>query len=154
MQAIGPDHDVAPLGVDAGAARPIDETGDDAGVVLLEPSKGVAGDDVLPAEPRGSAQTCWPCLLKKRSASIGAATRARCSSSPSSASSRTALGCRLMPKPSASIRGAASKTLAAMPAAWRLNAAVSPPMPPPTMTTRIAARLCLMSMEGLCPAWL
>src|SRR5262245_58447945 len=40
-----------------------------------------------------------------------------------------------MPTPSGWISGAASKTTQEMPAWWQLSASVSPPMPPPTIST-------------------
>src|SRR5215470_2122422 len=73
-------------------------------------------------------------------------------------SSRAALGCRLMPKPRAFISTADSQTRTSMPAACRLSAAVSPPMPAPTivtcMTVSLKIRLSIAACttpHGVCP---
>src|SRR6516165_8526063 len=63
------------------------------------------------------------------------ACRASVSARPSSVSSRMPCGSRLMPTPSGWISGAVSNTRADTPAWCRLSAKVSPPTPPPTIST-------------------
>src|SRR5215207_6322925 len=60
---------------------------------------------------------------------------ASASARPSAVSSAMAAGWMLMPTPSGRIRAADYSTTAPMPRACRARAAVSPPMPPPAMTT-------------------
>src|SRR4026209_1787443 len=47
-----------------------------------------------------------------------------------------------MPTPSAWMRSTLSKTLTGMPARFRLNAVVNPPIPPPAMMTSCTVSVC------------
>src|SRR5258708_313715 len=85
--------------------------------------------------PRGSLQIGLPCLEKYASSLVRTAAASRASCRPSSISSRTACGSTLMPTPSGFSSETLSNTLAGTPIWCRLSASVSPPMPPPAMST-------------------
>src|SRR6478609_5129290 len=85
--------------------------------------------------PRGSLQIGLPCLEKYASSLVRTPAASRRSSRPSSINSRTACGSTLMPTPSGFSSDTLSNTLAGMPICCRLSASVSPPMPPPAMST-------------------
>ena len=64
---------------------------------------------------------------------------------PRSYSSRTALGCRLMPTPSGCSSATDSKTMQGTPSWCRVSAAAMPPMPPPAMSTGRVSLVCVVS---------
>src|SRR5271163_2257869 len=87
--------------------------------------------------PRGSLQIGLPCLEKYASSRVRTPEASSFSRRPSSINSRTACGSTLIPTPSGFSSDTLSKTLAEMPIWCRLSAKVSPPMPPPAISTVI-----------------
>src|SRR5216684_4052104 len=85
--------------------------------------------------PRGSLQIGLPCFEKYASSRVRTADASIASCKPSSINSRTACGSTLMPTPSGFNSDTLSNTFAGTPIWCRLSASVSPPMPPPAMST-------------------
>src|SRR3569833_2071845 len=77
----------------------------------------------------------FPCRSMRSISRAGIPVAANASARPSSVSSRTACGCRLMPTPSGSRARTASTTSTSAPAACRLSADVRPALPAPTTRT-------------------
>src|SRR5207248_6207582 len=80
----------------------------------------------------------------------GIPVAASSSANPNATGSRVACGRMLMPTPSAVSSRAASTTRTPMPAACRLNAAASPPIPAPTTKTS-TTKLPVRSKAGSLP---
>jgi hypothetical protein len=85
--------------------------------------------------PDAKPQIRLPCRSKCTCSAVGIPVAASASPRPSSVSSRTACGIRLMPTPSGRSVTAASMTSTSIPAACSESAAVSPPMPAPATIT-------------------
>src|SRR5881394_4417940 len=77
----------------------------------------------------------WPKRLKKAACAVSTATFAISGKSPCPANTSVACGRMLMPTPIALISGADSNTRQAIPLRASSRAAVSPPMPAPTIRT-------------------
>ena len=87
--------------------------------------------------PLAKPQIRLPCRSKCTISAVGMPVASSSSPRPSSVSSRTACGIRLMPTPSGRSEAAESITIASIPAACSDSAAESPPIPAPATITRI-----------------
>ena len=89
--------------------------------------------------PLAKPQIRLPCRSKCTISAVGMPVASSSPPRPSSVSSRTACGIRLIPTPSGRSAAAESITIASIPAACSESAAESPPIPAPATITRTTA---------------